>query len=76
MLRGVIVTNGGPKPSAWDVLDYKDKLPVATMNATSYGCSGVSTKAAAELMRQGWTEGAIDDCAAWYLDILPHSHRL
>lgn len=65
LLRGVIFTPDGLRPSTWDILDFKDELPAASMNNTIYEVSSVKNIHARTFMENGWTGGAINSCIPW-----------
>lgn len=67
MLRGTILTSAGPRPSAWDILDYMGELPFSPMNKSVYEVSSVKNSDASMLLRHGWTEDVINTCAPWYV---------
>lgn len=65
ILRGVIFTPDGLRPSTWDILDFKDELPAASMNNTIYEVSSVKNIHARTFMENGWTGGVINSCTPW-----------
>ncbi|KAI6112353.1 hypothetical protein EDD17DRAFT_1760210 [Pisolithus thermaeus] len=65
LLRGVIVTPDGLRPSTWDILNFKDELPAASMNDTIYEVSSVKNSQACMFVGSGWSGGAIDVCKSW-----------
>ncbi|KIO11203.1 hypothetical protein M404DRAFT_836577 [Pisolithus tinctorius Marx 270] len=67
ILRGVIFTPDGLRPSTWDILDFKDELPAASMNNTIYEVSSVKNIHARTFMENGWTGGVINSCTPWYV---------
>ncbi|KAI6038592.1 hypothetical protein EDC04DRAFT_2692866 [Pisolithus marmoratus] len=65
LLRGVIVTPDGLRPSTWDILDFKNELPVASMNNTIYEVSSVKNLRTRMFMESGWSGSVINTCRPW-----------
>lgn len=65
LLRGVIVTPDGLRPSTWDILNFKDELPAASMNDTIYEVSSVKNSDARMFVESGWSRDAINVCNPW-----------
>ncbi|KAI6096168.1 hypothetical protein EDD16DRAFT_1776811 [Pisolithus croceorrhizus] len=66
LLRGVIVTPDGLRPSTWDILNFKDELPAASMNNDTIDeVSSVKNARARMFVESGWSASAIDVCTPW-----------